>query len=111
MSLFGLLFLFLIIYFIVVPLIKLGTRIYAARRQFRQATSAFRTDSGQQQPRQRRGGWSAPAGQRQKIYSRDAGEYVKFEEMPPSPNQTEHSTETFTETQITDAEWEEIDVK
>ncbi len=100
MSLFGLLFLFLIIYFIVVPLIK-----------FRQATSAFRAAAEQQQPRQRRGGWSAPAGQRQKVYSRDAGEYVKFEEMPPSPTQTERSTETFTETQITDVEWEDIEVK
>ncbi len=50
-------------------------------------------------------------GWRQKVYSRDAGEYVKFEEMPPSPTQTERSTETFTETQITDVEWEDIEVK
>ncbi len=46
---------------------------------------------------------------RRKIFTRDVGEYVEFEELEGTFYSERTSTETFTtESQISDAEWEEI---
>ncbi len=81
---------------------------------FRQ-TFAFdaQSEPRQQQSRQRQ---EPPRGPRRKIFSRDEGEYIEFEEVTvrtgdPASSQasaTDKRAYTPREPQISDAEWEEV---
>ena len=65
----------------------------------------------QQQSRQRQ---EAPRGPKRKIFSRDEGEYIEFEEVtvrtgdPTSSSPSDKRAYTPREPQISDAEWEEV---
>lgn len=126
MSIFGLLFLFIILWFLIIPLVKLlwraNKQARAWRDFYRQATgtgsgassrsrSPFGSARKQQQHRQ----------QRAKVFTKDVGEYVDFEEITDTETttttgrgSTTERTRTHTryqgpaEPQVTDAEWEDI---
>lgn len=99
------LFLILLLFFVIIPLIRGLIAIYrvrsGARRffdQFRQtASSASRRESHAE---------SEPV---KKKINPDDGEFVAFEELPPddSPNM-ESRTEITIEQQVVDIEWEDI---
>lgn len=67
-------------------------------------------DGREQEPRQRQ--QHAPRGRKRKIFGRDEGEYVDFEEIhvhaDSSSARPEKGGYTPREPQISDAEWEEI---
>lgn len=111
-------FLFLLIlFFILWPVIKAVYTVNKARNQardfFNQARSGY--NQGYDSRNERPGGWSRNASTvRPKIFTRDIGEYVDFEEIEGSTStgetsytRTTYSSESF----ITDAEWEDIDGK
>ncbi len=101
------LFLLLLLFFVIWPLVKGMLAIMRARRsarrffdQFRQAAGA---SAGSSQPQK-------PEPPRKKINPED-GEFVAFEDLPADSESTTH-TETYTEIrveqQIVDVEWEDI---
>lgn len=111
-------FLFLLIlFFILWPVIKAVYTVNKARNQardfFDQARSGY--NQGYDPRNERPGGWSRNAATvRPKIFTRDIGEYVDFEEIEGSTStgetsytRTTYSSESF----ITDAEWEDIESK
>lgn len=111
-------FLFLLIlFFILWPVIKAAYTVNKARNQardfFNQARSGY--NQGYDPRNERPGGWSRNASAvRPKIFTRDMGEYVDFEEIEGSSStgetsytRTTYSSESF----ITDAEWEDIESK
>lgn len=109
MSFFGLLLLILFFWFILLPILKVGTRLYGGYRQYKRATEAWRNATVEPEPERRHGGWSYPArAQHRKVFDRDAGEYVKFKEMPADGAPTSATAEYVEETQITDVEWEDL---
>lgn len=80
------------------PVIKIGYKIYRAQRQMRKA---FEQASQQQQKQE---------ADREKIFDRNVGEYVDFEEIENTDGNSEpHYNPTVKiEPQIEDAEWEDI---
>ncbi|HBI58340.1 MAG: DUF4834 family protein [Duncaniella sp.] len=111
-------FLFLIIlFFILWPVIKTAYAVHKARNQARDFFNQARTgyNQGYNQYNERPGGWSRnAAAMRPKIFTRDMGEYIDFEEIDSSPStgetsntRTSYSSESF----VSDAEWEDIDNK
>lgn len=106
----------LIIIFIVWPMIKVGWRIYRMQSQARQIFSQMNNArNAAAEPSQRKAGWSKPAAGKRKKIDADTGEYVSFEnirvtseESRGSGTATESHTEFRAESQISDAEWEDI---
>ncbi len=90
-----------LILFLFWPVIKLGFRIYRAqsqmRKTFRQATSQQRREQQQQ-------------AEREKIFDRNVGEYVDFEEIDNNSHDSsqQYNPPAKVEPQIEDAEWEDI---
>lgn len=115
MSFLSLIFLFLFVYFIVIPMVRLFMRVRRGRQQFNDIFSAFGGNPSARTSAQsggRPGGWNTPPG-RKKKFSREEGEYVEFEEVEtascsynPGTGQTE--TRYTVEQQITDVEWEDL---
>ncbi len=73
----------------------------------RQRASASKGDT----QRSSRGGWTYPRRRKRKVITRDMGEYVKWEDVPVDPSQppsTSSYTSSTVESQVEDAEWEEI---
>lgn len=98
-----------IIIFIVWPLIKF---FWAIRKAQKQARQAFEQATGTKWNERNNPHNSTPAG-KEKIFDRNVGEYVEFEEIEHTPDRTETQTNTGNpqpkiEQQIVDAEWEEI---
>lgn len=109
MSFFGLILLFLLFWFIILPLFKVGYRIHSGYRQYKRAAEAMRGETAADaEPQRRRGGWSYPATRRHKVFSRDAGEYVKFTEISSDDTEAAEQVDYVEETQITDVEWEDL---
>lgn len=111
-------FLFLLIlFFILWPVIKAVYAVNKARNQARDFFNQARTgyNQGYNPNAERPGGWSRNADSvRPKIFTRDMGEYVDFEEIEGSAStgettytRTSYSSESF----VSDAEWEDIDSK
>lgn len=111
MSFFAVILIFLLIFFVVLPIFRVGAAIYRARRQARQFFDSFG-----------RNGAGAPADEsaaatkpkKKKIDPSD-GEYVAFEEIESTTtvdSKTDKdghtSTTVETEQQIVDIEWEDI---
>lgn len=106
-------FLFIIGYFVVWPLIKVALRIRSARNAWRDAMNGGAPGRREAPRRERPGGWSgAPARPKRKKIGRDVGEYVPFEEETIVASETSGCTAesaSFTaEEQIEDAVWEDI---
>ncbi|MDE6277274.1 MAG: hypothetical protein K2M06_04115 [Muribaculaceae bacterium] len=108
MSLIGLLLLFLIIYFIVVPLVRAALGVRRMRRQWQQRVDDFRRTAGFSDAR----GQAEPqAPARKKKIDADTGEYIAFEEITvETTTRTEEGTtkQTIVEEQIEDVSWEDI---
>lgn len=103
MSLFFL-FILALIFFILWPILRV---LFAVKSAAGRARQAF---AGQRQQQQRT--QSQPRA-RKKVFARDEGEYVDYEEIAApassSPSDTTSRHDNFTpESQISDAEWEEI---
>lgn len=105
----------LIFIFIIWPAIKFFWRLYTMQRQarqmFAQMNSTRQQTAGQEQ---RKAGWSRPADNKRKKIDRDTGEYVNYENISvtessfsSSSSETDY-TEVRAESQISDAEWEDI---
>ena len=101
MSIFGFI-IFLLFIFIIWPIVRVAGAISKARRQFYDRQEAFRQAYG------------ANNQNNNKIFSRNDGEYVEFEEVTTASSYTEtkkngYGEERYTvEQQVTDAEWEDI---
>lgn len=108
----GTFILLLFIFFIVIPLFRVGWRAWQLHRQWRRATEDLRNAFGGGQGQQRPGnGNPAPKARKKKI-DPEVGEYVAFEEIK-SETTTSYTTEGTTssfraESQVEDAVWEEI---
>lgn len=112
MASFGTFFIFLIIFFLLFPVIKLGWKIYVAQKTAKKAFSEFNKQQQQQaqeyESRQRR--------QKKRQRRKTMGEYVDFEEVNGSTQSSANthqgsskkSSRVKDEPLITDAEWEEI---
>lgn len=92
--------LLILVFFLLWPVIKIGYKIHRAQRQMR---SAFEQAARQQQQQQQEA-------EREKIFDRNVGEYVDFEEIDDTDNDTksQYNPTVKIEPQIEDAEWEDI---
>ena len=90
-----------LLFLVLWPVIKIGYQIYRVQRQMRKA---FEQASRQQQQQQQQ------EAEREKIFDRNVGEYVDFEEIENTDSNSEpHYNPTVKiEPQIEDAEWEDI---
>lgn len=105
----GTLILIFIIVFIIWPIVKTALRLNQARKAARDFFGGRYTQA-EAPAADRKAGWTTPP-KKTKIITKDVGEYVSFQELPPdgSTHTTYHYSETtYSESQITDAEWEEI---
>lgn len=94
---------------ILVPLLRIFTAAYNLRRRFKQATGQFRErqgGNGSQRQQQTR---------KEKIFTKDIGEYVAFEEIKIDEDEFSRRREAAgsyrevkAESQITDVEFEEL---
>ena len=103
--------LFLVLLLILVPILRLVGAFFRFRNRMRQTMSGFAGNSNQ--------GFSQKSAKKQqtsrrrrKVYPRDEGEYVSFEEIitdrTTTTSDTGRSTKIYSESQISDAEFEEI---
>lgn len=106
----------LFIFFIVIPFVRLVYRVYRVRKTFTDTMHRMYNQQQEGAPHdayQRKAGWDKPTGKRKKIGD-DVGEYVKFEEITVveteerSENDSKEFGEFRPESQITDADWEDI---
>lgn len=115
MGFFGLLLLLILIWFVVVPLFRIGSAVNKARKTFREAQHAYERAQRGESTYERKAGWSQPQQKRKRI-DPSVGEYVKFQEVKltaeelrqRSDGTTEYSRTTRMESQVEDAEWEDI---
>ncbi len=95
-----LLLLILIIFFW--PVIKLAWRINQVRSQFNNINREAQRQAGQHRQQRQ----SAP--RPRKVYTKDDGEYVDFEEVSVTAAEERSEVHYIPESQVSDAEWEEI---
>lgn len=98
------LFLIFLLFFII-PIVKLLTAVYRARRNARRFYERFRSQAGSpfSEPQSQQ-----PPRPRKKIDPAD-GEFVAFEDIPGDCEQQQTTyTEVKIEQQIVDVEWEDI---
>ena len=106
----GLLLLFFIIFYIIVPLVRFGFKVRRMRNQFRDQMNGFRRAADEKFRNERRSsGFSKP----KKKIPGDVGEYVEFEEIEiHEENQTlsdsDNARNFVREEQIVDVTWEDI---
>lgn len=109
----GTFFLLLFIFFIVIPLCRVGWRAWQLHRQWRRATDDLRNAFGGGNPRSRSTAQPPRPARKNKKIDPAVGEYVAFEEIHSETTTQTTSTDgaktTFrAESQIEDAVWEEI---
>lgn len=97
MSLFALILLFLFIWFILLPILRIGWKINTVRRQagkaFQQMADDRQRAADRQQRDRRQAGWQqGPA--TDKIFSKTDGEYVEWEDITVTPTETTSSAST-----------------
>lgn len=108
MSIFGAIFLFLIIWFVIVPLARVAITVHRARKRVREVFGGMggSTDEGGND----RSDNEPP--RKAKIIDPSVGEYVAYEDIIVSSEETNKNSGTTTrytiEQQIVDAEWEDI---
>jgi len=110
----GTIFLLLFIFFIVIPLCRLGWRAWMLHRQWQRATEDLRNAfSGNASAKSRRHDENAAPRRKKKKIDPTVGEYVAFEEKKGAPGSTQapgsgSATSFSAESQIEDAIWEDI---
>lgn len=118
MSFFLILILAFLGYYLLLPAFRVWRTMSRLRREAREAFqqgvsgAAYgygRNDNGRNGGRRRR---EAPKKARRKVFTRDMGEYVAFDEIKVEQTSTseigETSRSTVTESQVTDVEWEDL---
>lgn len=113
--------LLILIIIVLWPLLRGVYTLYKLRSQTRDffnsasrpGGSPFSGDYGDYDaPRERPGGWSRTTPPRPKIFTREVGEYVEFEELEgkftDAGSDSADSKSYRYESHITDAEWEDI---
>lgn len=115
MSILGLLFLAFIIFFIIIPLVRVLTALSRARHQVRDIFGAMNggagSRSGQQRSEHRTRRPEPQPRQRRKKIDPTVGEYVDFEEVSCTVTKEGNNgttTKYKTESQIEDITWEEL---
>ena len=111
MSFFAVILIFLLIFFVIIPIFRVGAAIYRARRQTRQFFDSLgRNAAGNRSDETP----ATPKPKKKKIDPTD-GEYVQFEEIDSTTTVNSStdsagrtSTTVETEQQIVDIEWEDI---
>lgn len=103
---FGTFLLLLLIFFVVIPLCKIGWRVWNLHRQWQRATQGMRDAYAAAQNAAKK----AAKPKKKKKIDPSVGEYVAFEEVKTTATYTSTSTGTTfrAESQIEDAVWEEI---
>ncbi|MDE6310524.1 MAG: DUF4834 family protein, partial [Muribaculaceae bacterium] len=103
----GLVFLFFIIFYIIVPLVRGALGLRRMRRDWKQQINNFRRAAGFDTPRD---DTPAPKPRRKKKIDADTGEYIAFEEIKAEASYTRTTSETsfVAEEQIEDITWEDI---
>lgn len=106
--------LFYLIWLLIKPLL-----VNYARRKYQEKVNDMFSQAFGQAAGNRRDRYSAPrAKQKHKVFSKDEGEYVEFEEIEikeefhsNDPVNSTHTPPNYTprEPQVSDADWEEID--
>ncbi len=114
----GTIILILVIVFIIWPIVRAALMFHKirsqAKRVFRQAAQSQREAGEEQRRANRKGGWSRSRNRKPKVIQRNEGEYVEWEEITvtdeqPSGNSSGRSSKRVkVESQISDAEWEDI---
>ncbi len=111
----GIFILLLFIFFIVVPLVRFGWRIWVVSRQFKQAQQRMNDMFNNARQAQSSGYESAGKTRKKKKINPEDGEFVQFEELDsstdtPDPQsfKTKSSGSVKPESQIEDAVWEDI---
>jgi hypothetical protein len=99
----------LLLFFVIIPLFKIGGAFWNARRQFKQFYNTMSGDGHQNnQSRQT----EQHEGPKRKKYAPTDGEYVAFEDIEVTETRTEQDgskqSRTHSEQQIVDVEWEDI---
>ena len=109
--------LFLLILFVVWPLLRFGWTIYRVRRQYNDTVNRARQAAREAEATRSSGGWASPRRKPSKKVRPDEGEYVEWEEITESTTTetTDHgehrktsSTSTYFTERISDAEWEDV---
>lgn len=114
MSLIGIILLFLFIWYVVRPAVKFFMTVNRLRDQ---ARSAYQNRwGGSQRQSERKAGWTAPVKRKKKKIDRNVGEYIEYEEITHISASSESTTSgqtrySSTEEQVTDVEWEDINIK
>ena len=116
MSIF-LILLLIFLFYLLRPAFKVWQTMNRLRREarsaFEQGASSYRRSGDTGNYRSRRRQESAPC--HRKLFSRDMGEYVAFDEISEERSSTspdgDKKTTVVTESQVTDVEWEDLPPK
>lgn len=106
-------FLFLLLlFFVIIPLIQVGWRIWQAQRTFSRMRQQMHDAMSGSAAGSRSSGRKETAKRKKKKIDPNVGEYVAFEEVRSATQTTAStdggSTTVHTESQVEDAVWEEI---
>ena len=109
MSLIGLILLILLFYFIIIPLVKAIYSGWQIHSQWKKATEGMRNAYRQAQDYARNAAQPKP---KKKKIDPNVGEYVAFEDIACNVKSTDSqgntTRTTYTESQVEDAQWEDI---
>lgn len=108
MSIFGAILLFLLIWFVIVPLVRIAIVVHRARKRVREVFGGM---GGNAEASDDNRHYNEPP-RKTKIIDPSVGEYVAYEDIIVSSEETNKHSGTTTrytiEQQIVDAEWEDI---
>lgn len=111
LSFLGLIFLFFIIFYIIVPLVRAAIGLRRMRRDWKQQVNSFRRAAGFPSDAPGSSPADQPAPRRKKKIDSSTGEYIAFEEIKvdTSARYSEKGVDFQAEEQIEDVTW--VDIK
>lgn len=110
MSFLGLL-LIILLFFLLRPVFKMFMIYRKYRRAMRDAYSRAQSAQGRPYGRGSQSRGAQNPAPKKKVFTKDMGEYVAYEEISctiKQENDSQQSSRTVTEEQVTDIEWEDI---
>lgn len=109
MSFLGLL-LIILLFFLLRPVFKMFMMYRKYRRAMREAYSRAQSAQGRPYGRGSQSRGAQNPAPKKKVFTKDMGEYVAYEEISCTitEDSTSQQTQTVTEEQVTDIEWEDI---
>lgn len=115
MGIIGLIFTFIVVWFLII-LVRVVWRVYSSYRSIKNSFKGTPFDRQQGREESRGSAWykwgssKKSKKKKNKIIPTDYGEYVEFTETPdtPSTQSKKPDTTVYKESQVEDAEWEEM---